>query len=208
VKQSVAYQLFLAKHQLKPEHKIILYVGSEHPRKNLGVLLEAFARVARHDPNVRLLKVGEPGVAAGRAAFLTACDRLSVRSRVRLLGTLNDDDLRLVYSMADVFVFPSTFEGFGLPPLEAMACGCPTVISRATSLPEVVGDAAVLCDPSDAAAVTHGINSILDNPARARELRERGLKHAAQFTWENVAQKTLAVYQRVLKESAQGAQAQ
>jgi glycosyltransferase involved in cell wall biosynthesis len=200
-KQTVAYRTFLTEQTLTPRHKIILYVGSEHPRKNLSTLVAAFAGVRRRHPDAVLIKVGEPGIAAGREKFLADLDRHGVRRHVRLLHSLGDEDLQFIYSIADVFVFPSTFEGFGLPPLEAMACGCPVVASNATSLPEVVGAAGLLCPPESAEAFTASISRVLEESDVARRLAERGPRRAALFTWERAAAGTLAVYQRVLGAS-------
>jgi glycosyltransferase involved in cell wall biosynthesis len=109
-------------------------------------------------------------------------------------------DLARFYSAADVFVFPSLYEGFGMPPLEAMACGAPVAASNAASLPEVVGDAALLFDPLDVEAIAATILRVLGDEALAGDLRARGLARAAQFTWERAARDTAAVYERVMVE--------
>ena len=197
-RESIAYHEFLREQHIPAGSKIVLYVGSDHPRKNLGVLAEAFAAVHRELPNTILLKVGDPGLAAGREQFLQALDRLRVRDAVRFIGNVGDEELRFFYSVADVFVFPSTFEGFGIPPLEAMACGCPVVSSNTTSLPEVVGDAGMLCDPRDTSAFADAITRVLTDAALARGLREKGVSRVPQFFWEGIAEKTMEVYSQVL----------
>ena len=197
-KQSIEYHQFLKKYHLTPDHKIILYVGSDHPRKNLGTLAAVFAEVRETHPNTILIKVGDPGLASGRAVFLSNLDRLDLRNHTRLINNRTDEELAFLYSIADVFVFPSTFEGFGLPPLEAMACGCPVVVSNATSLPEVVGDAGLLHVPQDIDAFTASIRRIFDQPKLARDLSQRGKLRAAQFTWQHIADQTNQVYQHVI----------
>ena len=124
--------------------------------------------------------------------------RLALEPHVHFTGYVPDADLPALYGGATAFVFPSLYEGFGLPPLEAMACGTPVVTSNVSSLPEVVGDAALTVDPTDVKAIAEAINGILDNPALAADLRARGLARAKQFTWERTAQQTLAVYDEVL----------
>jgi glycosyltransferase involved in cell wall biosynthesis len=112
---------------------------------------------------------------------------------VRITGWLAHEELPAFYSLADAFVFPSLYEGFGIPLLEAMACGCPVVCSDRASLPELVGDAALLADPDDERAVGEALRAAL-NPVRASELRRRGLARAAEFTWARCAAATVAAY--------------
>lgn len=198
VRDSLTYHEFLRAQGLSPDRKIILYVGSDHPRKNLSVLARAFSKVRAELPNTVLIKVGDPGLAGGREALLKVLDALRLRDAVRFLSNVGDDQLKFLYSIADVFVFPSTFEGFGIPPLEAMACGCPVICSNATSLPEVVGDAAMLCDPDDVDAFARAILDVLTQPSRAATMREQGLRRAPLFFWDGIAERTLAVYRRAL----------
>lgn len=182
---------------LSPQNKLVLYVGSEHPRKNLPVLVQAFAQVQKKIPEAIFIKVGAPGLAAGRQALLAALDEFRVREATRLIHNISDEDLKLLYNLADVFVFPSRLEGFGLPPLEALACGCPVVCSKATSLPEVVGDAALLHAPDDIQGFTNSIERVLTDPNLAHDLRRRGPAQAAKFSWDKSAQETLEVYCKV-----------
>jgi glycosyltransferase involved in cell wall biosynthesis len=116
---------------------------------------------------------------------------------VRFLGYLKDDTLTVLYRLASVFVFPSLYEGFGLPPLEAMASGTPVVTSNVSSLPEVTGDAAVLVDPYDVESIEDGMRRVIDDPALAQLLRERGLKRAREFSWAHSVEKTQRVYREV-----------
>lgn len=195
---TVAWRQFLWQHRLTPQHKIVLYVGSEHPRKNLTTLLKALAVIRRRHPQTILIKVGEPGLLRGRAALLNQLDRLQLRAATRFIPSCSDADLQLLYAAADVFVYPSTYEGFGLPPLEALACACPTVCANTTSLPEVVGGAALLCPPLDHEAFASSIQKIFEQPGLAADLRQRGPRRAAQFSWADIAIRTAEVYQRVL----------
>ena len=117
--------------------------------------------------------------------------------KVRLLGFVPDGDLPALYSLAEVFAFPSLYEGFGLPVLEAMACGTPVICSNTSSLPEVAGEAALQIAPTDVQEWARALEQIGSNSALRASLRERGLKQAARFTWENTARQTYAIYQEV-----------
>jgi len=123
-------------------------------------------------------------------------EELGLQDAVVIPGYVADDDLPALYSLAECFVFPSLYEGFGLPPLEALACGTPVVTANTSSLPEVVGAAALTVDPYDVAALAHALQRVLEDKALRQELVAQGLARARQFTWETAAQKLLAVYQR------------
>jgi glycosyltransferase involved in cell wall biosynthesis len=170
----------------------VLAVGVIQPRKNLPRLVRAFARVADQFPH-RLLLVGKQGWAAEE--LLAAIDLARLAERVQFTGYVADADLPALYAAADLFVYPSLYEGFGLPTLEAMACGTPVLTANTTSLPEVVGDAAVTVDPSDEAAIASALEELLRSPERRAALRERGLARAALFSWHETARRTLAVYE-------------
>ncbi|MBC7225158.1 MAG: glycosyltransferase family 4 protein, partial [Anaerolineae bacterium] len=123
---------------------------------------------------------------------------------VRFPGYVADEDLPALYSGADCFAYPSLYEGFGLPPLEAMACGTPVLASHAGALAEVVGDAAWVVDPTDVRDIARGLLTLLTDPETARAYRERGLAHAATFSWRRLAQQTLEVYRQVVAEAQGG----
>lgn len=199
--QTVACSLWRQKLRLSAESKIILYVGSEHPRKNVTVALEAFAKLAREMNDVIFIKVGDPGFAAGREALLNAIDRFNVKDEVRILPNVDDSELNELYNLADVLIYPSTFEGFGLPPLQAMACGTPVVCSSATSLPEVVGEAAVLLNPSDVDGFAKALSLILLDHAKAGELRDKGIERAKGFSWQAAAVAEVEVYKKILAKA-------
>ncbi|MGQ9674682.1 MAG: glycosyltransferase family 4 protein [Chloroflexota bacterium] len=170
--------------------EFLLYSGIDKPHKNLARLVEAFGRLERSDLTLAL--AGPQS--ARRSAAREVADRLNLGERVRFLGAVDDDSLPGLYAAAAALVLPSLYEGFGLPVLEAMACGTPVVCSNTSSLPEVVGDAAILVDPRDVDAWSEAIARVLASETLRTELRRKGLARAAQFTWERSARATLAVY--------------
>jgi glycosyltransferase involved in cell wall biosynthesis len=168
----------------QPGFPYLLYVGNRKPHKNLMRLVQAFARV-REDVSLHLVMPGAPEpelVALARAE--------GIDSRLVFLGTVPDEWLAEVYRGAVALVFPSLYEGFGLPPLEAMACGTPVVSSTGTSLAEVVGDAALEIDPLEVDSIAHGIERIVGDDGLRTQLRERGLTRAKRFSWERTAELT------------------
>ena len=177
------------------DHKFVLYVGNIKPHKNLVRLIEAFSQLRRDHDDLKLLIIGDE--ISKLPALRRAVHSLKLHKHVRFLGYLHDDTLSVLYRLASVFVFPSLYEGFGLPPLEAMASGTPVVTSNISSLPEVTGDAAVLVDPYDVDSIVDGMRRVLDDPALAAELSRRGLIRAREFSWERSVEKTLAVYRDV-----------
>ena len=189
---------FLAANRLAQRPPVVLYVGSEHPRKNLPRLLAAIARVKLVVPEVRFVKIGAAGPPAARAAFQSALHATDLAARTRIVEEAGDDALLFWYHVASVLAFPSLAEGFGFPPLEALACGTPVVTSNRSSLPEVVGDAAVLVDPLDPESIAHGLRSVLLDEHRRAALRARGIRRAALFSWVRTAAGTEAVYRQVL----------
>jgi len=171
----------------------LLYVGARKGHKNLALLLEALARIpaAARPPLVLSGAAWEPGEPLARRA-----ERLGITGAVHFAGDLRDEDvLARVYSGAALYVHPALTEGFGLPPLEAMACGAPVLCSDGGALPETVGDAAETLPPRDAEAWAAAIVALLGDPARRAALAERGRERARGFTWERTAERTLAVYE-------------
>ncbi len=177
----------------------ILFVGNLEPRKNVGVLLEAYARlpgaVRQRFP---LVLAGGEGWGKGDETDRLA--RLGIAGNVKRVGYVPQNDLPYLYAGASAFVYPSLYEGFGLPPVEAMACGCPTIVSRAGSLPEVVGDAAALVDPKDPAGLSETLRKVLEDPTTRTALREAGIRRARNFNWELCGSATLDVYHRVAEK--------
>jgi len=178
----------------------LLSMGNTKPHKDLPTLLRAFARLAPPQPDLRLLLVGaeSPGYLGAALAGVP----LDVRARVAFTGRVTDAELRALYAGASAFVFPSRYEGFGLPPLEAMALGAPVVCANAASLPEVVGDAALLFPAGDAGALAGALGRLLDDPALRERLARAGLERAAQFSWERTATATVAAYREALAHFA------
>jgi glycosyltransferase involved in cell wall biosynthesis len=172
----------------------VLYVGSEDPRKDLGTLLRAFARVVRVAPQARLLKIGAAHHQAERLRLRRLAAGLSIGEAVRFLDHVPEEDLPGLYNAAAVAVLPSVYEGFGLPVLEAMASGTPVVCAAAAALPELAGDAARLFPPGDADALAKALGQLILDPALRADLARRGLARAASFTWQQTAAATLDRY--------------
>jgi glycosyltransferase involved in cell wall biosynthesis len=173
----------------------ILFVGTLEPRKNLPLLLEAFA-LLRNELDAQLLLVGSRGWLD--EPIFAAHARSGTGDAARFLGALDEDDLAVLYSHAGVLALPSLYEGFGLPVLEAMACGAPVVCSTAGPLPEVAGDAAILLKPEDAHVWAGTMLDVLTGPHRSQELRRRGFLRSQAFSWERSALATRAVYREAL----------
>ncbi len=185
----------------------LLYVGTIEPRKNLGLLLDAWEMLQGEprDPGERpALPLGLPLVLAGgygwgSRALLRRIESLAPRG-VRLLGRVAPDLLRRLYQGATIFVYPSLYEGFGLPPLEAMASGAPTVVADAASLPEVVGDAGIAVPPGDVPALAAALADLLARPGRLAELARRGPERARLFRWETAALRMEEIFAAALDE--------
>lgn len=188
---------FREKYGLHEKWKYILYVGSEQPRKNFRTLVRAFARLYRRFNDVRLLKVGQPEIQQERERTLRLIEELGIEDAVIFCGHI-EDELPLFYNVSHIFVFPSLYEGFGFPPLEAMACGTPVICSNTTSLPEVVGDAALLFDPLDEDALVDLMEQLLVDEKLRKEHIRRGLENARRFDWAITACRTIDVYRQVL----------
>lgn len=169
----------------------ILHVGSLQPRKNLTRLIEAFARIAESTQNVSLVLAGRE--AWGFRRFSERAIELGIEDRVIFPGYIADADLPALYSGASLYAFPSLYEGFGFPALEAMACGTAVVCSNSSSLPELVGDAALTIAPTDVDDLANAIQRVLDDSALASDLIRRGRERVREFTWEACVRNTLAV---------------
>ena len=180
-----------------PEH-FLFYVGTLEPRKNVERLVEAYARLKKHEaiPH-KLVLGGAKGWLYDR--IFARVHELGLEESVLFTSYIPYDELPLWYNCADIFIYPSLYEGFGLPPLEAMACGTPVVTSSASSLPEVVGEAAVTVDPYDVDALAGAMVKVLTDHTIRDRLAAQGPQRAARFTWKETAAQTLNAYKRVLE---------
>ena len=195
-------ELQRVRHNYGIDGDYVLSVGSIQPRKNLVRLIQAYAALrSGHTGNSfpKLVIVGKRGWLYDET--LRALETTGVKDSIVLTGYVPESDLPALYSGALCFVYPSFFEGFGLPPLEAMKCGTPVVVGNATSLPEVVGDAGLQVDPFDVSAITKGIGELIYNSNLREELRVKGLERARRFDWRNTARQTLGIYEQVARKS-------
>ncbi len=184
------------RHKFDLKRPIILSVGTLEPRKNHLGLIKAFYELQRDKENSAQL-----AIAGGKGWLyeetLRTVKELKLEDKVRFLGRVSDLELITLYSLADVFAFPSFFEGFGIPPLEAMACGAPVITSNTSSLPEVTGDAAIQVDPHDIHALANAIARLLEDEYLRENLRQKGYLQVQKYTWTKSAHKMLSVYQKL-----------
>ena len=193
-------ELQRVRHNYGIDGDYILSVGSIQPRKNLARLIRAYALLRGNCSADKLPKL----VLVGKCAWLydetlRTLDQAGVKDTVILTGYVPESDLPALYSGALCFVYPSYFEGFGLPPLEAMKCGAPVIVGDRTSLPEVVGNAALAVNPFDVEAIAGAISRLINNSALRRELSAKGQERAKEFSWQDTARKTLTVYTEVAR---------
>ena len=174
----------------------VLTVGTLQPRKNVEALVRAFEALAAGGAEHHLVVVGARGWLDD--SLVSLLGRSALAPRIHVTGRVIDSDLVGLYRGAECFVFPSRYEGFGLPPLEAMACGAPVISSDRTSLPEVAGGAALLVDPDDAGTLERAMAEVLGSPERRAELSARGRERAAGFSWARCAELTVAAYRRAM----------
>ncbi len=183
--------------RLGVEDDFLLFVGTLEPRKNLVTLLKAFEQILGHTSlRPQLVIAGGEGWLMDELLAMTK--KASISDRLRLTGYLHDEELRALYSSCRAFIYPSVYEGFGLPPLEALACGAPVIAGRIPSLQETLGSAARLVEPLDVDALAKTIIELLQDEDQRRSLGSAGPEHAGKFTWEQTARQTLEVYRRVL----------
>jgi glycosyltransferase involved in cell wall biosynthesis len=177
---------------LAEDKMLVLHVGSEEPRKNIPTLVNAFYKLQKEIPDALLVRIGEKTVAVQRLInFLKLENKVLYFQNVKNLGYF--------YNAADLLAFPSYEEGFGFPPLQAMASGCPVIASNATSIPEVVGDAGILLDTSDANGFAHWMYEVYTNQELKKRFITKGLKQSQMFRWQRCAKETLEVYKKVMR---------
>ncbi len=182
------------KYRLPP--RFVFYAGTLEPRKNLGRLIQALGKLQEQGLEPHLILAGPNGW-LGNSRLEEAIQEAGLAGRVRYLGYVPEEDLPGLYSLATLFAFPSLYEGFGLPPLEAMACGAPTLTSRGSAMAEVCGEAALLVDPRDVDEMAQGLARLWTDASLRAELRERGFRQARKYSWEQTARETAALYERV-----------
>ena len=178
--------------------KLILFVGAIEPRKNLQRLIQAYAQLRKWgDLSHQLVCVGPYGW--GHRAVRKLIHDLNLDGAVRLTGYVPFKDLPALYNLSEIFVYPSLYEGFGLPVVEAMACGTPVITAQNSSLGEITGDCAELVNPEETESIVEALRQLVFNPERRRQLSELGLKRAQLFSWQRAARETLAVYRKVAR---------
>jgi len=178
------------------QRDFILFVSTIEPRKNVPTLLRAYKQLLdNYRADVDLVLAGEKGWLFDKV--FTLMQELNLQERVHFLGRVSAEDLLRLYNAAKVLVHPAFYEGFGLPPLEAMACGTPVVVSNTSALPEVVGDAALLVDPREVDEITVASWRLLSDQALRQQMIEKGLKRARLFSWRKAASETLSIYRRL-----------
>lgn len=172
----------------------VLYIGGFGPRKNISALINAFFELKNDlNPETKLLIAGKPGRDFEDLTLLI--EALGMTDRILFPGFVPVEDLPLFYNAAAVFVYPSIYEGFGLPPLEAMACGTPTITSNISSIPEIVGDGAILINPFNSWEIAENIFKLLSDEDLSLQYTARGLRRANLYSWEKTARQTLSIYQ-------------
>ena len=174
----------------------IFYVGLGL-RKNIQTLIKAFHKLKK-DPGTKQKLVIAGEKEGNYKAIFETIDKLNLQKDVIFTGYVLDEDLSALYNAADLFVYPSLYEGFGLPPLEAMACGTPVITSNTSSLPEVVGDAGIMVDPYDVDRLADAMHKVLSNDGLREDMIKKGLERAEMFSWEKTARETLKVYEEVI----------
>jgi glycosyltransferase involved in cell wall biosynthesis len=205
VYNGIDHKLFKPVENRLVDYPYLLFVGSEQPRKNFIGLLKAFHQLKKESKfkDLKLVKVGKAGGGAEfREETLKAVVELELASEVIFTEYVAEEDLPAYYSGAECFVLPSYYEGFGFPPLEAMACGCPVIASNRASLPEITGGTAIEFDPDDIEELANSLREVLTNRELRENLINRGLRWASEFSWEKTASETLEVYREV-EESLQ-----
>ena len=173
-----------------------LVVSTLEPRKNLKLVIDAYSRLPH------TTKANYPLVIAGMSGwkmsgFKKEIEQLQSKGYLRMLGYIDDESLPIIYSSALSFIYPSRYEGFGLPPLEAMACGTPVITSNTSSLPEVVGDAGIMVSPDDDIGLSEVMTQMVDDPGLVEALSSKSISRSKQFTWEKCARDTVEVYRRL-----------
>lgn len=195
--QTIGYSEQINNLKLGNATPLLLFVGSDHPRKNIAVALQVISRLKKAYPNIMLLKIGNAGLLTGRKHTLDTIDAMQLQGNVKILGDITEEHLVSMYRLADVLIYPSLAEGFGLPVLQAMASGCPVVCSNATSLPEIGGSGVIMHDPNDVAGFEESIIKIVEDDEFRKQLQFTGITQAQKFSWDVAVDDILKVYQNI-----------
>ena len=187
----------LNKLDIELDDPIILYVGSEEPRQNVDKLVKSFAKLKKMLPNAKIIKIGESNLLGTREKLFKLINELNLQNDVIFTGSVPEKELPQWYNAADLLVYPCAYAGFGLPPLEAMACGTPVITSNTTSLPEVVGDAGIMIDPTDIDGLSNNMYNVLTNDSLKKDMIKKGLKQSKLYNWDESAEKTVKIYKEV-----------
>ena len=179
-------------------YQYILYVGTLEPRKNIPLIIKAFYILNKEGFQHKLVIAGKKGWKY--KTIYQLIDKLNLQKEVIFIGFIPDNDLPALYNAANLFVYPSLYEGFGLPPLEAMSCGCPVITSNISSLPEVVGDAGIMIDPYSVDELYEAMHKVLINEIVRKDMIKKGLERSQMFSWTKTAEETLKIYKEALNE--------
>jgi len=197
-----SYSNIYQKYKLSPMHKYVFHISSETPRKNVDGLVKAFYKLKTKYKltNLKLLKAGNPQYQRDRERLLNLIKQLGLQEDVMFLGYVPKEDLPGLYSIAELFVFPSFYEGFGLPVLEAMACGTAVITSNTSSLPEIVNDAGIMVNPHNISDLAEAMHKVLRNEELRKKMINEGLERARIFSWKTSADETLKICERISKK--------
>jgi len=192
------------KYNLSPKYRYIFHISSETSRKNVEGLIKAFYQLKTKYKltNLKLLKAGKPQYQRDRKRLLNLIKKLGLQEDTIFLDYVSEKDLPGLYNIAELFVFPSFYEGFGLPVLEAMACGAPIISSNISSLPEIVGDAGIMVNPHNISDLAEAIHKVLGNKELRKNMISKGLERARIFSWKTSAEETLKICERVYEKIA------
>ncbi|MGO4214298.1 glycosyltransferase family 4 protein, partial [Terriglobus sp. YAF25] len=179
--------------------KFALYIGTLEPRKNVARLVDAFASIAAKHPELTLVIVGMKGWMYD--GIYEAVANSGLESRVKFTGFIPEEDKPYLMAASTIFAYPSLYEGFGIPVLESLACGIPTITSNTSSLPEVAGEAALLIDPTQKEQISSAMDRLLSDSSLYERLRKEALLQAAKFTWRKTAEQTLTAYEEVVSDA-------
>lgn len=189
-----------SRYNLSSDNEYIFHISSEQPRKNVDAIIKAFYRLKKQNPNKNLvlLKAGRAQYKKDRGRLTKLIKSLNLQNDIKFLDKVSNEDLVKLYSISKVFVFPSFYEGFGLPVVEAMACGTPVIASCVSSLPEVVGDAGMAVNPSSNKQIADAISKLITDEDLRRSYIKKGFVQASKFTWNKCANSTSKIYKEVL----------